>query len=79
MYVEVGMASLAWHLHMYTVDTQTQLQHYHCQPLYILSDEDKDRRLVQYQVAANCHKSQRTIACRSELGRIDVRRLIFMI
>ena len=35
--------------------------------------------LDEYRVAANYHKSQRTIVCRSELGRIDVRRLIFLV
>ena len=35
--------------------------------------------LDEYQVAANYHKSQRTIVCRSELGRIDVRRLILLV
>ena len=35
--------------------------------------------LDEYRVAANYHKSQRTVACRSELGRIDARRLIFLV
>ena len=35
--------------------------------------------LDEYRVAANYHKSQRTVACRSELGHIDVRRLIFLV
>ena len=35
--------------------------------------------LDEYRVAANYHKSQRTVACRSELGHIDARRLIFLV
>ena len=35
--------------------------------------------LDEYQVTANYYKSQRTIACRSELGHIDARRLIFLV
>ena len=35
--------------------------------------------LDEYRVAANHHKSQRTVACRSELGHIDARRLIFLV